>query len=215
MGRLLVAMLNEGKTVTGTQFLTPELIREAIRGQAEAESELGGPTRYGLGWEVDSAFGTLTVKKAGSVHSMVSLWVILPERRVAVAFAFNREDYQIVPVVPTVLSVIGGGPTALLPAASWPAAPPIATRAVAPAVLDRWLGVYDTRFGDVTVYRRGDSLFSDYDGAEGPLLPTSDSTFALGDDLVAHTGKVVGFRRSGAGVTIWLGADSLGLRTPR
>ena len=44
MARLLVAMLNDGRTEDGRQFLTPELIREALRGQASAESELGGPT---------------------------------------------------------------------------------------------------------------------------------------------------------------------------
>ncbi len=212
MGRLLVAMLNRGKTVSGTQFLTPELIDEALRGQAEAESELGGPTRYALGWEVDSTFGSLTIKKAGSVGTMVSLWVMLPERRLAVAFAFNREDYQVVPLVGNVLAILTGGaprpfPAAAIPPAETPVAVPISSAARA-----RWVGDYDTRYGDHRIVLRGDSLFSHAEGIELPLAALNDSTFGLVTDLVSETGKTLQFRRQRDAVTLWSGVDSLGIR---
>lgn len=213
MGRLLVAMLNGGKTVLGTQFLTPQLIAEAMRAQAEAESELGGPTRYGLGWEVDSSFGALTVKKAGSVGTMVSLWIMLPDRKTAVAFAFNREDYGAVPIAPAVFKVLAGGPVDTLPTATWTPPPAVVPVATTPAARARWAGLYDTRFGDTRVFVRADSLFTDYEGGEASLVAVNDSTFAIVDDLVHHAGKQFVFRRQPGGVTIWHSAkDSLGIR---
>lgn len=212
MGRLLVAMLNRGKTVLGTQFLTPELIDEALRGQAEAESELGGPTRYALGWEVDSTFGDLTIKKAGSVSTMVSLWVMLPSRKLGLAFAFNREDYQVVPLVGNVLAILAGGEAK--PFTSTPAPPPVAPAAVpiAPAVRDRWVGDYDTRYGDLRIFVRDDSLLAHTEGMDIPLAAIDDSTFALVTDLVSETGQAFQFRRRGPAVTVWSGRDSLGIR---
>jgi len=213
MGKLLVAMLNRGRTVLGTQFLTHELIDEAVRPQAAAESEIGGPTRYGLGWEVDSAFGSLTVKKAGSVSTMVSLWVMLPERKLGVAFAFNREDYQVLPLVGSVLQVIAGGEAAPFPVAPLPPyAAPVGV-AFSAAVRERWVGQYDTRFGDARIFVRGDSLFTDAEGTESALLASNDSTFSVANDLVKDAGKTFQFRRQGGAITLWSGKDSLGIRT--
>lgn len=213
MGRLLVAMLNGGKTVSGTQFLTPELIAEATRAQAEAESELGGPTRYGLGWEVDSVFGALTVKKAGSVGTMVSLWIMLPEQKVGIALTFNREDYGIVPVAPNILKVIAGGAVDTLPTAVWTAPPSPVGVKLSAAAAHRWVGDYDLRFGDTKVYQRADSLRTDYEGGEAALVPVNDSTFAIVDDLTRHAGKQFIFRMRGGKATIWESAkDSLGIR---
>jgi CubicO group peptidase (beta-lactamase class C family) len=212
MGRLLVAMMNQGRTVEGKQFLTPDLITEALRAQAEAESELGGPTRYALGWEVDSALGTLTIKKAGSVHSMATIWVMLPERRVAFALAFNREDYQVLPLMTNIVKALGGGEPDPFPAVPVPSFDPPKPVAVPAVRLGRWLGTYDTRFGDVRVYARGDSLWTDLDGSEVALVPTSDSTFALVDDLVGNAGKVMAFSSRPRAVVMTVGKDSLGVR---
>lgn len=216
MGRLLLAMLNGGRTAAGGQFLTPALIAEALRGQADAESELGGPTRYGLGWEVDSAFGTLTIKKAGSVGTMVTLWVMLPERNTAVAFSFNREDYGAIPLVPTVLSIIAGGDPVPFQNTPRPVAPAVAAAVPVPgSALASWLGSYDTRFGDLRVYRRADSLFSDFEGTETALLPAGPDRLTLTGDWVGVAGKTFGFRRgTGGRITIWLDSDSLGIRRP-
>ena len=212
MGRLLVAMMNRGKTVNGTQFLTPELIDEAVRGQAKAESELGGPTTYGLGWEVDSMLGTLTIKKAGSVHSMVSLWVMLPAQKTAMAFAFNREDYSVLGLVPIVAKILAGGQADPFPSPPMPPAVPATGVRTSTAALDRWVGRYDTRVGDLVVSRRGDSLVADYQGAEVGLLPTSDSSFSVISDIVTDGGRRMTFRRRGKPVTMWLGSDSIGIR---
>jgi CubicO group peptidase (beta-lactamase class C family) len=212
VGNLLVALLNDGKTVRGTQFLTPELIHEALRAQADAESELGGPTRYGLGWEIDSTFGTLTIKKAGSVGTMVSLWIMLPAQKTAVAFTFNREDYAIVPLAPNVLKVIAGGDAAPFPSVPPPPFTPPEAVKVSPAVIKRWLGTYDTRNGDVTVSQSGDSLVADFEGVTARLVPTSDSTYVAVLDDVKNAGKTFAFRSRNGKVTIWSGKDSLGTK---
>lgn len=210
VGRLLRTLMSGGRTYDGHQFLTPALVAEALRPQAEAESELGGPTRYGLGWEVDSMLGTTTIKKAGSVHSMVSLWVMAPERKTAIGLLFNREDYQIVPLVGNIFTALAGGEVGPFPAGepvAEVAAPVAAT--IPAATRARWLGRYDTRVGDMTVFLRNDSLLADFEGSEALLVPTSDSTVALVDDLVSHRGKTLAFRRSGV---VWSEEDSLGIK---
>ncbi len=212
MARLLVAMLNDGRTVSDSQFLTPELIREAIQAQFPAESELGGPTHYGLGWEVDSTFGALTVKKAGSVSTMVTLWVLLPERKTAVGFAFNREDYGVIPLVGSVLSIVAGGEA--VPVAPWSGTPPVipSPAPVATPVLDRWAGRYDTRYGYASFTRQGDSLATNYEGVDSRLVATSESTFVIDSDIVKHAGRVFTFRRHGTATILSIDGDSLGIR---
>lgn len=212
IGNLLVAMLNEGRTVAGTQFLPPDLIHEALRPQADAESELGGPTKYGLGWEIDSMMGTLTIKKAGSVHTMVTLWVMLPEKKLGIGLAMNREDYEILPLLPNLIKVLAGvAPTPLKSGGPAPLAPPVAS-SVRAGGLKQWVGIYDSRVGDTRVYQRGDSLFADMDGSEVALVAKNESTFVLFDDLVSHAGKEVTFRKQGTTITLWQGQDSLGVR---
>ncbi len=212
MARLLVAMLNDGRTVSGNQFLTPELIRDALRAQFPAQSELGGPTHYGLGWEVDSTFGALTVKKAGSVSTMVTLWVLLPESKTAVGFAFNREDYGAIPLVGSVLSIVAGGEA--VPVAAWSGTPPTVPTPtpVRASVLDRWAGRYDTRFGHASFARQGDSLVTNYEGVDSRLVATGESTFMIDSDIVKHAGRVFTFQRRGAATVVSIDGDSLGVR---
>ncbi|MHB1330250.1 MAG: serine hydrolase domain-containing protein [Gemmatimonadales bacterium] len=212
MARLLFAMVNDGRTVEGKQFLTPELIRDALRAQFPAESELGGPTHYGLGWEVDSTFGALTIKKAGSVSTMVTFWALLPESKTAVGFAFNREDYGIIPLVGSVLSIVAGG--AAVPVAEWSGTPPELPTPVriAGAALDRWAGRYDTRFGYTSITRQGDSLVANYEGIDSRLIATSESTFVIDSDIVKHAGRTFTFSRRGAATIVSFDGDSVGIR---
>ena len=156
--------------------------------------------------------GTLTIKKAGSVHSMVSLWVMLPAQKTAMAFAFNREDYSVLGLLGSVAKILGGGQADPFPTLPIPPAVPAAGIRTTAAVLDRWVGRYDTRFGDLVVARRGDSLVADYQGAEVGLLPTSDSSFSVISDIVTDGGQRMIFRRHGKPVTVWLGSDSIGIR---
>ncbi|MEO8451956.1 MAG: serine hydrolase domain-containing protein [Gemmatimonadota bacterium] len=213
MAKLEIALMNGGKSVTGQQFLTPALLAEAFRPQADAESELGGPTKYGLGWEVDSMLGTLTIKKAGSVGTLVALWVMLPERHLGLVFTFNREDYQALPVLQSVLKVLAGGTADSFPSSGPPAAPPTPVAVnVAPGAFAKWIGSYDTRNGDAKVYQRGDSLFAELEGIDIVLVPSSDSSFVQWDDRVHHAGNDLSFHRGRGQVTIWSGKDSLGIK---
>jgi hypothetical protein len=212
LGRLLVALLNSGHTEAGTPFLTPELVAEALRSQAPAESEFGGPTTYALGWEVDSSLGTTTIKKGGTVHTMASLLLLLPAQQTALAFTFNREEYKVLGLLPSVLAILAGGSAEPLQVPPASEAKPVKPANVAPAVLDRWVGRYDTRSGDVAVTRRGEALFADLAGGEVALLPLSDSSFSVATDVVGLDGRVITFRRQGAAVTLWEGTDSSGVR---
>ena len=109
--------------------------------------------------------------------------------------------------------IVAGGQADPFPAAA--VLPPVA--AVTPvrisaAVLDRWVGSYDTRIGDMLVSRRGDSLVADYQGSDVGLAPASDSSFIIQSDVVADGGQTMTFRRLGKAVTVWIGADSSGIR---
>ncbi len=156
--------------------------------------------------------GTLTIKKAGSVHSMVSLWIMLPARQTAMASTFNREDYQVIGLLGNVAKILAGGQADPFPASAVPPAAPFTPVRATSAVLDRWVGTYDTRVGDLVVSRRGDSLVADYQGMEVGLAPASDSSFTVVSDVVTDGGQKMTFRRQGKAVTVWIGADSSGIR---
>lgn len=213
VGGLLAMLLSGGRAASGGQVLPPELLAEMFRPQADAESELGGPTRYGLGWEIDSTFGTLTIKKAGSVGTMVSLWVLLPELRAGFGLLFNREDYQVLPLVANLVRILSGGEAEPFPVtalAAW--VPPVAVP-IRPEAARRWAGEYDTRNGELVVRARSDSLVAQVDGLDVGLAAASDSTFTVITDVVSLAGRTLGFRRQGGRVTAWLDGDSLGIRT--
>jgi hypothetical protein len=142
---------------------------------------------------------------------MVSFWVMLPAQRTAAAFAFNREDYGIVPLVPNVLAVVSGGEPA--PFQSHPPPPfhPPEAAKVAPATIAGWTGVYDTREGDLTIAVRGDSLRADLDGGDMALVPASDTSAVVVADDVKDAGRTLYFRNRGRTMTVW-GPDSLGYR---
>ena len=216
VGRLLLTLLDGGTGPTGAELLPRALVEEMLRPQADAESELGGPTRYGLGWEVFDRNGTTVIQKAGSVHSMADLWVLVPSERLGLAVFMTREDYGFAPVVGNLMTALAGGDSmAALPTRTVPDVPPPGASPVARAAIDAVLGQYDTRYGDVRVYRRGDSLLAEFEGGEVALAPENDSTFTLVDDVVAHAGKRFVFRGRGTRLTLWQGADSLGARVSR
>ncbi|MEZ4456535.1 MAG: serine hydrolase domain-containing protein [Gemmatimonadales bacterium] len=92
MGRPLAALLTRGlqprrRPVSDAGINNPP----SGRPRRTPRANPGGSTRYGgLGW------GRLGVRIADGqeglpVHTMVTLWVMPPEQRTAVAFAFNRE----------------------------------------------------------------------------------------------------------------------------
>ncbi len=213
VGRLLAMLLPGGRGAPGGAVLPPELVTEMFRPQADAEAELGGPTRYGLGWEIDSTFGTLTIKKAGSVGTMVSLWVLLPELRTGFGLLFNREDYRVLPLVANLVRILSGGEAEPFPAESPPAWTPPAAVPMTPGAARRWAGEYDTRYGELVVTLRSDSLVARMEGLDVGLAAASDSTFTVITDVVSLAGRTLGFRRQGGRVTAWLDGDSLGIRT--
>jgi len=213
VGILLSTLLRQGRTATGEQWLPAELVAEMFRPQAEAESELGGPTRYGLGWEIDSTFGSLTIKKAGSVVTQVSFWVLLPEMRTGFGLLFNREDYRVVPLVANLVRVLGGGELQPFPETgpNPPFTAPTAASIARPTA-EAWTGRYDTRSGDLSIGWRGDTLVTRYEGMPAVLVPADDSSAILVDDVLTHAGRRLSFRPRRGILTLWVDDDSVGVR---
>ncbi|MGE0556018.1 MAG: hypothetical protein AB7R55_21525, partial [Gemmatimonadales bacterium] len=177
------------------------------------ESELGGPTRYGLGWEVDSTFGSLTIKKAGSVVTLVSFWVLLPEMRTGFGLLFNREDYRVVALVANLVRVLGGGE--LQPFPETEPNPPFtapAAASIARSTVEGWTGRYDTRSGDLSIGWRGDTLVTRYEGMPAVLVPADDSSAILVDEVLTHAGRRLSFRSRRGALTLWVDDDSVGVR---
>jgi hypothetical protein len=188
------------------------LIDEMFRPQADAESELGGPTKYGLGWETGSLGELATVQKGGSVLAMATLWYLVPARRFAIALFITRVDYGFVPTLGNLIAVMNGQPPAIpISPRSVPPEAALTVATVPEGRLRRWVGGYDTRNGDAAVFLRGDTLLADYEGIESPLAPLDDSTFALLNDIVEYTGRPLIFRRQNGKRTVWLGKDSIGV----
>jgi len=216
VGRLLQILVDGGSLPEGGELLPKALVDEMFRPQADAESELGGPTKYGLGWETGTLEGLASVQKGGSVLAMATLWYLVPARRLGIALFMTRVDYGLVPALANLLAVIQGqAPSREIPARAPPPEPMVATGSISRSGLQKWVGVYDTRSGETRVFLRGDSLRTDHQGLESGLAAIDDSSFALVDDLVEHTGRALVFRRRGGRRTIWFGADSIGVELER
>lgn len=214
IGHFLIAMLNGGKSADGNQVVSAKTVQEILRPQADAESELGGPTKYGLGWEVASQMGLTMIQKGGSVNATGSYFLLIPEKQIAVGLVFNRIDYGILGLVPAVVKTLLGMPTDDFKIAAAPVPAPLPPSDFKPnrATWKRWVGKYDTRYGDQLVYQQGDTLFADFEGTIVRLEPTSDSTFIMRSDIRQHESQPLNFRRGRGIPTMWTAKDSLGLR---
>ena len=76
----LRTLLDSGRAPNGSRLLSATSAEEILRAQQKAESELGGPTMYGLGWEINDMNGLKVAMKGGSVGTMGSLLVLIPHR---------------------------------------------------------------------------------------------------------------------------------------
>ena len=211
-GRFLSALLSQGKTTNGTQLLSGASVAEIERPQQKAESELGGPTMYGLGWEVSDMNGLKVVMKGGSVGSMGSLFVLIPDQKLGVAMLFNAIDYGKVQLLQNVVKTLLGAPASLYQ--SPPAATPVAPTGVraSPARLRRVAGTYDTKSGVMQLRVRGDTLAGRYEGNDVVLEPASDTSFVIRSVLREQEGTALSIKRCGRTTCLWMAGDSSGVR---
>lgn len=212
VGSYLRAILNGGRAADGTQVLSAAGVAEMLRAQQPAESELGGPTTYALGWEVHDMGGTPMVMKGGSVISMGSLFVLLPQQKIGIAIVFNDIDYGKVQLLQNIVKHLLGAPTA--PYALAPAAKPVAPTGyrASPERLREVVGDYDTRAAVMRVSMRGDSLITRYQGNDLVLEPASDTSFIMRSALREQEGSVVTIKRCGTTLCVWMQGDSSGVK---
>jgi CubicO group peptidase (beta-lactamase class C family) len=210
--RFLQAILAGGVAPDGTRLLTEAGARELLRPQQKAESELGGETMYGLGWEISDADGVTMALKGGSVISMGSLFVLLPAQKIGIAIVFNDIDYGKVQLLQNVMKRLMGAPTAPYQAAPAPAPLPPSGYRLSPARAAEIAGVYDTRNGVMTVAVRGDTLVARFEGNDLTLEPTSDTTLVMRSVLREQEGQVITARRCGTTLCFWMRGDSSAVR---
>lgn len=210
--RFLAMLLRDGRTPDGSALLSPAGVAELLRPQYKGESELGGPTTYALGWETNDMDGLPVVMKGGSVVSMGSLFVLLPQQKVAIVFVFNLVDYGKVQLLQNLLKVLLGGqpgPYQVAPAA--PRVPGSGYRASA-ARLASVAGEYDTRWGNMRIDVAGDTLAARYENNRVHLEPASDSSFIVRSVLREQEGTLMTIRRCGSTMCVWMRGDSSGVR---
>ncbi len=211
-GRLLMAMLNGGKSASGTAVISPASVAEILRPQQPAESELGGPTTYGLGWEVHDMGGIQVVMKGGSVISMGSLFLLIPSQKTGIAIVFNLVDYGKVQLMQNLVKALAGAPTA--PYQNAPAPPPVApgTHRLALAYAATLAGDYMTRAGLLRLTAAGDTLRGRYEGHNFTLEAISDTSFVMRSSLRDQEGTPWTIKKCGGTWCLWAGKDSNGVR---
>jgi CubicO group peptidase (beta-lactamase class C family) len=210
--RFVQAILAGGVAPDGTRILSEAGARELLRPQQKAESELGGETMYGLGWEISDADGVTMALKGGSVISMGSLFVMLPAQKIGIAIVFNDIDYGKVQLLQNVMKLLLGAPTAPYQVAPVPEPLPASGYRLSPARAAEIAGVYDTRNGVMTVAQRGDTLAARFEGNDLTLEPTSDSTLVMRSVLREQEGQVITVRRCATTFCLWMRGDSSAVR---
>lgn len=212
--RFLMAMLNGGKSATGTQVLSPASVAEILRPQQDAESELGGPTKYGLGWEVHDMGGIQVVMKGGSVISMGSLFLLIPSQKTGIAIVFNLIDYGKVQLMPNLVKALSGAPTAPYQAPPAPPPVPAGSYRLSPDRAAALAGSYMTKAGLMRLTASGDTLRGRWEANDFRFEATSDTTFVMRSVLRDQEGTQFTFTRCRNTVCVWAGKDSTGVRLP-
>ncbi len=210
--RFLQAVLDSGRAPDGTQLLSVAGVAEMLRPQQHAESELGGKTQYGFGWEVNEKDGVTTVTKGGSVGTMGSLFVLLPAQRIGIALVFNDVDYGKVQLFQNIVKLLLGAPADRY--ASPPAAkvvPPSGYRLSTERARDV-VGDYDTRSGVMRISLRGDTIAARFEGNDVTLEPTSDTSFVIRSVLADQEGTALVIRPCGRTRCMWMNGDSSAVR---
>ncbi|HEX4933745.1 MAG TPA: serine hydrolase, partial [Gemmatimonadaceae bacterium] len=210
--KFLRAILNDGRAPDGTSILSSAATAEMTRPQQKAESELGGPTNYALGWEQHDAGGVPMLLKGGSVIAMGSLLVMLPQQKIGFALVFNDIDYGKVQLMQNVLRQLLGAPTK--PYAAAPAARPVPPSAFrpSPTALQALAGDYMTKAGLMRITARGDSLRARYEAEDIVLEPTSDTTVVTRSVVRELEGVPIVIRACGTTRCAWINGDSSAVR---
>jgi len=211
-GRYLSALIAGGRAADGTRILSERGTAELLRPQQKAESELGGPTTYALGWESHDAGGTPMLLKGGSVIAMGSLFVIVPQSRTGIAMVFNAVDYGKLQLLQNLLKQLARAPTAPYQSAPPPAPVAPARYRATPAQLQDVAGDYVTRAGLMRIVARGDSLHARYQGLDLRLEPVSDTSFVMRSDVRELEGSAVVIKPCGPTKCAWMHGDSSAVR---
>ena len=214
VGTYLRMLLRQGTLPDGKALLSPAAVAELLRPQRKGQSELGGPTTYALGWEVNEMGGATLTMKGGSVISMGSLFVMIPEQKLGIAIVFNLVDYGKVQLLVNLLKRMAGAPADPYQVAPAPAAVPGTGYRMAPDRLASFAGSYMTRWGLMPVQLRDSLLTARYEANDVVLEPASDTSFIVRSVLREQNGTTIVARRCGATTCLWMRGDSSGVKLP-
>ena len=210
--RFLQAILRGGTAPNGQRILSQGGATELLRAQQKAESELGGPTMYGLGWEISDMNGVVVAQKGGSVGTMGSLFVMIPAQKIGVAMLFNDIDYGKVQLLQNIIKVLTG--TATSPYAHAPAPAPVPSNGYQMSHTRKleFAGTYDTRAGVMRISVRSDTLAGRFEGNDVALEPVSDTSFVMRSVLREQEGSPLTIKRCSMTMCIWMQGDSSAVR---
>jgi CubicO group peptidase (beta-lactamase class C family) len=174
-GRYLLALL-QGGALGAARVLSAAGI-DALWTPA---APVGDGVAYGLGWQLREAEGLRLVEHGGNVPWGGAMFLLLPDRGVAVGVLANLAGPEKEAVAEDVLRlVLGGNPAARAAPPDWRGTAFVPD----PAVLDAYAGEYPAPEGLVRVSRRGDRLLGEGAGLELEFVALSPTEFVLLIDL--------------------------------
>jgi CubicO group peptidase (beta-lactamase class C family) len=170
LARFVVALMDSGR-IDGHQVLPAA----AVTAMAAAHADVPHPfedTRYGYGLFIDRFRGERSLWHPGSMPGAGSIIRILPERRVGVVVAANREVRLDTLVAAALQAALPD-----LPRGAPPSARPKTVLATTAAERAAIVGTYENRW-PVEILSRGDLLFVKQFGREAPLFRVDSTDYS-------------------------------------
>jgi CubicO group peptidase (beta-lactamase class C family) len=185
-GRYLLALLNGG-ALGGARVASAASIDTLWAPHAP----VGDGVAYGLGWQLREAEGLRLVEHGGNVPWGGSMFVLVPDRGVAVGVLANLAGPEKEAVAEDVLRlVLGGEPVAREAPPDWRGT----AFAPDPAVLDAYAGEYAGPEVLLRVVRQGDRLLGESRGLALEFVALSATEFVLLTDLTQLDEAPAAFR---------------------
>jgi hypothetical protein len=204
-GRYLAALANGG-TLDGVSIVSPESLDQMWAPAAR----VGDNLEHGLGWFISHQEGLRAVLHPGEILTMGSMFVVVPERKLAVAVLANLDNDGKDEIAEGVARLLIGMEPILRDV---PRIGPENTFVPNRVVWTRYVGEYETPQGTLRIFREGDKLVGAIMAFGFELEPLSDTTFVLHTEISSFDETVVELRpEPDGGVSLYVKGQRFGVK---
>lgn len=204
-GRFLAALL-AGGALDGARVLAPD----SVERMWTPVVQVGDNLEYGLGWFLTRQEGLRVALHPGEILTMGSAFVLVPERKLAVAVLANLDNDAKDEIAEGVTRLLIGLEPVLreIPRLG-------AENTFVPdrAVWERYVGEYETPQGTLRVYRDGDKLVGSLMAFGFELEPISDTKFVIHTEISSVDETVIELRPEPDGsVSLYVKGQRFGVK---